>query len=478
MTDTRPRPQLPARRADRAAGVLLGQATGDALGAGYEFGSAPFTGTAEMIGGGLGGFAPGEWTDDTAQAVGIAEVTATGRVDLHAIGQRFLDWYADGPPDVGIQTRVVLDGTAGDPTRLSEVASDHHERHPDRSAGNGALMRTGPVALAHLGDDAAIAAAAGAVSALTHADPRSREACTLWCVALDRAVRQRRLDGIHDGLALLPDHRAAFWRERLAEAEQGPPERFAPNGFVVTALQAAYAATVHTPVPSAQPGRHLQDALHAAIAIGDDTDTVAAIAGQLLGARWGASAVPFAWRRLLHGWPGWRAGDLTRLAVRTVQGGEPDASGWPGPRPQPGDGTRYHLPLPGDDGLLLGSLDALPDVIDEVDAVVSLCRMGDRQVPEHLEHHEVLLVDQPGDDVNPNLELVLTDTAAALATLRADGKRVFLHCVGGASRTPTVAAVHLAERDGISRAEAWDRLAAVDPYVATHNPTFQAALGR
>ncbi|WP_056891273.1 ADP-ribosylglycohydrolase family protein [Nocardioides sp. Root151] len=53
---------------DRAIGVLMGTATGDALGAGYKFGSAPYDGWPAMIGGGLGNFAPGEWTDDTAQA--------------------------------------------------------------------------------------------------------------------------------------------------------------------------------------------------------------------------------------------------------------------------------------------------------------------------------------------------------------------------------------------------------------------------
>lgn len=56
---------------DRYAGVLLGLAVGDALGAGYEF-SAPPSAEATMKGGGLGGWAPGEWTDDTQMALCIA----------------------------------------------------------------------------------------------------------------------------------------------------------------------------------------------------------------------------------------------------------------------------------------------------------------------------------------------------------------------------------------------------------------------
>ena len=70
---------------ERAAGSLLGLAAGDALGAGYEFHpSGPAR--AEMVGGGLGGWEPGEWTDDTQMAICIAEVTQAGPPDPHAVG--------------------------------------------------------------------------------------------------------------------------------------------------------------------------------------------------------------------------------------------------------------------------------------------------------------------------------------------------------------------------------------------------------
>ena len=52
---------------------------------------------------------------------------------------------------------------------------------------------------------------------------------------------------------------------------------------------------------------------------GNDTDTVAAIAGGLLGAAYGASAVPVGWRRMLHGWPGMRTRDLVALVNRIVE---------------------------------------------------------------------------------------------------------------------------------------------------------------
>ena len=64
-------------RDDRIKGVLLGTAAGDALGAPYEF--EPPRGPeleVAMVGGGV--WEPGEWTDDTAMAIAIAEVAATG----------------------------------------------------------------------------------------------------------------------------------------------------------------------------------------------------------------------------------------------------------------------------------------------------------------------------------------------------------------------------------------------------------------
>ena len=62
---------------DRAAGVLLGQACGDALGVPYEL-AAPPVGEAVMKGGGLGPYEPGEWSDDTQMTLCVARVAADG----------------------------------------------------------------------------------------------------------------------------------------------------------------------------------------------------------------------------------------------------------------------------------------------------------------------------------------------------------------------------------------------------------------
>jgi ADP-ribosylglycohydrolase len=303
-----PNPHLNSQGTDRAAGVLLGAAVGDALGVPYEF-QKPRLGDdrqPRMTGGGLGPYKPGEYSDDTQMQVCVAEVAATGAdlrapEALDAVAAGFQRWRSEGASDIGGQTRAVLyaagqaSGAAG--AAMLKAARDYAASRL-QSAGNGSLMRTGIVALAHLGDTAAMAEAAVAVSALTHPDPDCADACVLWCSGIRTAVLKGTFDGVRAGLDLLPPERRAVWAKRLDEAEAQPPHHFSPNGWVVTALQAAWSAITRTPVPESNPAeksfpaQHLQLALEAAVRAGDDTDTVAAIAGALLGARWGCSAIP------------------------------------------------------------------------------------------------------------------------------------------------------------------------------------------
>lgn len=335
-----------------------------------------------------------------------------------------------------------------------------------------------PVALAYPAEPAAMVAAIQAVAELTGAGPVTAEACVLGCAGIAAAVRTGSFDGVRAGLELLRAGSRDRWARWLAEAEQTPPPtRPAPDAGPVAVLQAAYAAVRHTPVPPDTPAEgsfaclHLQHALASARAAGP---TAAALAGALLGARWGASAVPFGWRRNPPGLP---ARTLVGLAVLAARGGEPDPQGWPRCDRMP-----YQVPAlpavahPCDEGVLLGNAAAISDA----DAVVALCRRGRREVPAPGvaagDHIEVRLQDRTDPAENPNLEFVLDDAARAVATLRDEGRRVLLHCVHGQSRTPTVAARYAVLR-GSEPAAALGEVFAVLPG-ARANPTLRRALVR
>jgi ADP-ribosyl-[dinitrogen reductase] hydrolase len=470
-------------RLDRALGVLLGSAVGDALGAGYEFGIPPEE-VAQMIGGGLGNFEPGEWTDDTAMAVAIAEIAAKG-TDLRSnsaqdgLIKRWHSW-ARTAKDIGMQTHTVLTAAAhaGLTAKSARTAAQDLHQQTGRTAGNGSLMRTAPVALAYLDDEDGLAEAARQISDLTHPDPDAAEACVLWCSAIRHAVTTGSLDA-RIGLRHLPSHRQEVWEARLDEAEAATPADFATtNGWVVAALQSAWSAITSTSVDTDDLGAgvlqadHLRLGLEAAVRGGGDTDTVAAIAGALLGAAYGQSAVPASWRLALHGWPGLGARELVQLAGAILRHGQPDSF----------DGTyalweEPHPPVqhPRDPGVWLGGVASLQRLPKDVDAVVSLCRVIDDDIPAGVTHLDVRLIDTPGH--NAHLDFVLLDTVQAITDLRAQGHTVFVHCVQAASRTPTIAALYGARTAGVRAEEALQEIAEVLPNTYP-NPEFREALQR
>ena len=458
----------PAVVADRGVGAVLASAAGDALGAGYEFGP-PLDDdvTVGMVGGGNFGWAPGEWTDDTQMAVCILDALARGDTDASTVGEAFRTWWSSGPADVGVQTAAVLRSKGS----LADAAAAHHAANPTRSAGNGSLMRTGPVALAAPGRPDDIAALAVDYSALTHADPDCLDACALWSVAIDHSIHHAPdaeedwsfADAVRAGLDQLPVARRDRWAERILEAEAASPREFTRNGWVVHAFQAALAAAQCTPVPAehAAPD-HLRRSLEAAVRVGGDTDTVAAIAGSLLGARWGATAVPLAWRRILHGrgadpTDAWTASRLDAAARWAANGGAPGAHGWPGRASllehyvSTAAPTGRYAEL---GGVTFGDVTTLGRAVDAgAEVVISLCRMGTHDVPGHVEHQVIGVHDTESAD-NPNLVWVLTDLVDDVAVSVAGGRRVFVHCVAAENRTPTVAAAWLRRHHGHSAEEA------------------------
>jgi ADP-ribosylglycohydrolase len=162
------------------------------------------------------------------------------------------------------------------------------------------------------------------MSSLTHASELCGDACVLWTLAIDHAIRTGEL-APRLGLDALPDDRREEWTLLLDEAERLPTESFTPNGYVVTALQAAW-SSIYATRDSAAP---FEAALRLAVSIGDDTDTVAAIAGALVGARTGGAVIPHAWRQGLAGWPNvYRDVDLMRLAVLAVHKGHLEEERW------------------------------------------------------------------------------------------------------------------------------------------------------
>lgn len=472
--------KLTTAQLDRAAGVLVTTAVGDALGAGYEFGPAiPSSMPIIMKGGGPFGFTPAEWTDDTSMAIIIATSlldaleaghSPAGARSLASMVTGWQHWAADSK-DVGAQTSSVLhraallmtEGSA--PAAAACVAARAHHEATGRSAGNGSLMRTAPLALVFVNSEADLWDAAAAVSTLTHYELDATEACQLWTAAIRHAVLTGEVNA-RVGLSWLTDERAELWRSRIAVAEDSQPCDFTSNGWVVEAFQGAWSAIFHAVAGNGVGPESLRLTLENAVRGGNDTDTVAAIAGGLIGAAAGYSAIPAEWRRKLHGWGADGERELMALAFELLAGGRKQGS-WPRTPAMDysdwrGIGTVVQHPC--DAGVwiggsaqlpFLGSAEAatergLPAALGEVSAVVSLCRIGQDEAPAVTAENHVTfwLVDSADLAENPHLEFVLRDAARTVAQFRAEGHTVYLHCVQAESRTPTVAALYGALADG------------------------------
>jgi len=198
-------------------------------------------------------------------------------------------------------------------------------------------MRTAPVALAYLHNEESLTIAARQISDLTHYESDASDACVLWCQAIRHAVLHGELPDFSELVRFLPSEDQQKWLQRISEAYLYESFEFENNGWVVAAFQAALSAIVHAGTPPEIPelglsrNQHLQISLERAVRCGGDTDTVAAIAGSLVGALWGAKAIPESWRSKLHGFPEFSAEDLVHLALQITTKGEVNPDGYLNP---------------------------------------------------------------------------------------------------------------------------------------------------
>lgn len=273
---TSPDPQLHSR----ALGAYLGLACGDALGATVEFLTkgeiAHQYGVHRHIkGGGWLKLAAGQVTDDTEMSLHLGRAILGGADwDVRRAADEFAIWLKGVPVDVGDTTRrgirrYIMNGT------VSEPPQDHH-------AGNGAAMRNLPVALATLGDPAALETWSLDQAHITHCNPLSDAAV----LALGRMVQRLVAGGgvrdvREEANALVAAHRIFRFQ----------PYRGLSTAYIVDTMQTVMHHYFHTD--------SVESCIVETVNQGGDADTTGAIAGMLAGATYGVEAIPARWLRKL-----------------------------------------------------------------------------------------------------------------------------------------------------------------------------------
>ena len=276
---------------DRARGALVGLAVGDALGTTLEFCARDrHPRHTEMVGGGVFNLKPGQWTDDTAMALALADSLISCRgFDAQDLMRRFLRWYHQGEYsctgrcfDIGSATRAALVHYE----RTGEAYAGSTDPH---SAGNGSLMRLAPVALFALDDEELALQTAADQSRTTHAAKPCIEACQFFVSLLRAAIL-----GEENIIALACQVGRNYPALRhVTDRNWGQLDRneISSSGYVISTVEAALWSVART--------GNFEEALVLAVNLAEDADTVGAVTGQVAGALYGASSIPRRWRECL-----------------------------------------------------------------------------------------------------------------------------------------------------------------------------------
>ena len=253
-----------------------------------------------MIGGGWLNVKPGEVTDDTQMTIAAALGVAMHPDNPEPwAGKHFAEWAMGGPKDIGGTCRSAITnalqmmlrrpdlknckGLA--PYELWEQAAQlTAQQNSNRSAGNGALMRTVYPGLYYTDESRAVEVA-DRIGRLTHWDDLSAEACQLYTKMIYYLIMHH-ADPVQKLCNGLNDITRGTRYSRKAE-----PAKLNPSGFVVDSLHCALHCLRRT--------KNFEAAVVMAANMGGDADTIAAITGGLAGALYGYERIPLRWRMLL-----------------------------------------------------------------------------------------------------------------------------------------------------------------------------------
>ena len=310
---------------EKIKAVVIGHAIGDALGAPVEFASrteldnAPVT---DMEGYGTYPVPAGAWSDDTSMSLCTMDALIKYGLDYDRIMVNFGKWYYN---DEFTPTGEMFDvgNTCSTAIENYVVYKKHYTMcglNGERDNGNGSLMRIHPMVLYLANREMPLQAKMDIIhttSALTHAHMRAKIACGIYAFVLWEILSHDwtmlHLEAIRRGLSKArrfysgnPElvhfmklfHQIADIDKLSVSnpklAEQLPKLKRSDihsDGYDVNTLEAAIWCVMKS--------SSYKDCVLKAVNLGDDTDTVAAVAGGLAGALYGYEAIPQEWKDVL-----------------------------------------------------------------------------------------------------------------------------------------------------------------------------------
>jgi poly(ADP-ribose) glycohydrolase ARH3 len=290
---------------DGALGALLGTFIGDALG-------MPFEGShweaiperVQMVDARRG---RGTYTDDTQMMIALAEsLLACDAIESDHLASSFLSSYDPDRGYGGGTRRVLRMWSDGIPV----AAAAGRVFGGAGSRGNGAAMRIAPVAVRFANEPTRLLAEAERSARVTHAHPVGVDGAVVQAAALAAALTGRDVLAAATAVAATDELTRALRHVRdLVAHAAADRHRLGSTSDAAESVPAALVCALTEPT--------FEQAVCAAVRLGGDTDTIAAMAGAIAGARDGVSSIPDNWLALLEDDDRGRS-HVERLAHRLV----------------------------------------------------------------------------------------------------------------------------------------------------------------
>ena len=279
----------------RHVGSLVALAIGDALGAPLEGSPQPEVWLAEYRSGGRHFRKKGEFTDDTLQAIAVAEslVACKGFCEndlVNKLSEAYIvrpEWFG---PTSTLFFDLVRSGTV--PHQAARIV--HQRNHGSRT--NGSVMRGFPLGIFYPAPE--VYPVSLTCSRITHFDPVAGHCSAFLNVMVSDMVRgSSRTAAFRHARTLCTNNEV---HTVLGNYDQYHPD---PSLDSVPCSHAALHSFMHA--------RSAEMAILSAVNLGGDADTVGACTGALAGAFWGLDSLPLRWRGGLE-----RYDELVKLAER------------------------------------------------------------------------------------------------------------------------------------------------------------------
>ncbi len=291
------RGEIKLEKIKRYRGCLLGLASGDAVGTTVEFRPpGTFKPVDDMVGGGPFGLEAGQWTDDTSMALCLAEsvIEKRGFDPVDQLDQ-YVRWYREGHLsstggcfDIGNTIRKAL-------MKFEQTREPFCGDFDPKSAGNGSIMRLGPVPLFFAENPTEAIEKSAESSRTTHGALTCVDACRYFGGLIVGAVMgANKEELLSERYSPLSDN----WIKNplcteideiaVGSFKYREPPDIRGTGYVVKSLEAALWAFHKTGT--------FRDGCLLAVNLGEDADTTAAIYGQIAGAFYGEDGIPKEWR--------------------------------------------------------------------------------------------------------------------------------------------------------------------------------------